>query len=307
MSASSSISRGRGRNRGKGKPAAGGNNRESRRTLGRETVDIANSGMCGTVEIGHLVEAARSGRVEYGPKDDVVSEWDAIRGEAAEVETVFEVTPESSMKAARRLDAAAPGQVAVLSFASAKNPGGGVLKGSKAQEEDLCRASALYKCLLGAPGYAANKANDRRGLYTDHALYVPQVPVFRYPNGRLIASSSELKVMSFVSSAAPNRGRLGKNRSGECKAALVRRIERALAMMAVHGHWHIVLSAFGCGVFKNPADEVAAVFADVLRSPRFAGVFEHVVFAVLCNSTGRPTANFRAFAAKFAAEGGASD
>ena len=37
--------------------------------------------------------------------------------------------------------------VGVLNFASAKNPGGGFLNGSMAQEESLAIASAMYVCM----------------------------------------------------------------------------------------------------------------------------------------------------------------
>lgn len=58
------------------------------------------------------------------------------------------------------------------------------------------------------------------------------------------------------------------------------RVDRALAVMAHHGHRHLVLGAWGCGVFGNDPEIVADQFAVALEGP-FAGVFEEVVFAVL--------------------------
>lgn len=63
------------------------------------------------------------------------------------VRTVYEITHERTCSAALRLCREGCENPAVLVFASAKNPGGGYLNGSAAQEESVCRSSGLYQCL----------------------------------------------------------------------------------------------------------------------------------------------------------------
>lgn len=89
------------------------------------------------------------------------------------LDTVVEVTGESSTEAARRL---ADAPVAVLNFASARNPGGGYLNGAQAQEEALCRASALYTCLLEAREFYDHHRADRDPLYSDRVIHTPASP-----------------------------------------------------------------------------------------------------------------------------------
>ena len=68
--------------------------------------------------------------------------------EKRETPAVIEVTKSKTFEAAMNWQAAhLEDWIAVLNFASAVNPGGGVSHGSNAQEESLCRCSTLYPTL----------------------------------------------------------------------------------------------------------------------------------------------------------------
>ncbi|MFE9257751.1 TIGR02452 family protein [Streptomyces sp. NPDC006879] len=210
---------------------------------------------------------------------------------------IFEVTAESSTVAARRL--AEDGvSVAVLNFASARNPGGGYVRGASAQEEALCRASALYPTLLAAREFYEHHRAERSALYSDRVIDSPGVPVFRDDRGRFLEDPFSV---GFLTSPAPNAGVLRRQepqRTGDIPGALATRSERVLEVAAVHGYQRLVLGAWGCGVFQNDPVEVAAAFHRHLTGPgRFADRFERVVFAVLDRDPSSPAR--AAFAAAF--------
>ncbi len=223
------------------------------------------------VSIAAAVDAARQGTRMYGPDPVPVPR-------TSEAETFFEVTGESSLEAACRLG----DDTAVLNFASARNPGGGFLNGAQAQEEALCRASALYTCLLEARAFYDHHRAHRDPFYTDRVIHSPGVPVFRDDRGGLL---DEPYTIGFLTAAAPNAGvvrRTTPERTAELPRALAIRAERVLETAAAYGYRRLVLGAWGCGVFQNDPAQVAGAFQGLLGpGGRFAGAFEHVVFGIL--------------------------
>jgi uncharacterized protein (TIGR02452 family) len=202
--------------------------------------------------------------------------------------TRFEVTDESSIAAALRRDQG--GVLGVLDYASARNAGGGYLNGAKAQEEDLCRCSALHTCLLRAPDfYAAHWASaDLR--YSHRVISAPGVPVFRDDRYHLLPAP---RPVTFIVSAAPNTGQLAQRAPEllpEIPALLTERAERVLAVAVASGVDDLVLGAWGCGVFGNSPADVARAFATHLQpGGRFAAAFDRVVFAVYDRTRDRAT------------------
>ena len=73
-------------------------------------------------------------------------------------------------------------KVCVHNFASATNPGGGVTKGSSAQEECLCRCSTLYFNLNTSDmwgGFYSPHRAMQDPIHNDDCIYTPDVVVFK--------------------------------------------------------------------------------------------------------------------------------
>lgn len=231
------------------------------------------------VELADALEAARDATRLVRPRD--AERLLGARRERAGAPPRIEVTPESTAQALRRLvvDEGCSGVVG-LNFASARNPGGGFLRGARAQEEDLACVSALYACQLEAPGYyEANRRQDSM-LYTDHMIVSPRVPFFR---DEALALLDAPWCASLVTAPAPNAGQARRRGIAQevIEEALHRRVGYVLAAMAELGARELVLGAWGCGVFQNDPARVAAMFAQWLADPRFVGAFERVTFAIL--------------------------
>lgn len=265
--------------------------------MAKETVAICDAGYYvapngARIAIANDLAKAKEGTVFYSPENQPIA-----RATVAKRPIRFDVRNETTFQALARLTASG-GHVACLNFASAKNPGGGFLNGSLAQEEALCCASALYPCLLEAPNYYERNRANRSALYLDLAIYSPNVPFFRDDNGILLAKPI---IASVITAPAPNAGAIAANEPANLQhvePTLKRRAELVLGIAEAHEVDVLVLGAWGCGVFRNDPRIVARIFAELLNTPgKFAGCFREVVFAVFDRSQDEMT--FRAFADQF--------
>jgi len=159
-----------------------------------------------------------------------------------------------------------------LNFANGVQPGGGFLGGARAQEEVLCRSSALYHTIVDDQMYAEHRQRSRPDS-TDWAVYSPDVPVFRTDDG---AELEHPWLLSFITCAAPYAPAIGQPQAGDL---LRRRIHRVLAIARSYGHSALVLGAWGCGAFGNDAHRTAIDFRHALEND-FSGAFTDVVFAI---------------------------
>ena len=166
-----------------------------------------------------------------------------------------------------------------LNFASARNPGGGVLTGAQAQEESIARVTGVYNCLMKNFDYYDTNRNQKSCFYTDYMIYSPAVPLLKNDKGELL---DQLHTTAILTAPAVNTGvvkRQEPDRIGEIEIVMRRRIDKVLAIALLHRHETLVLGAWGCGVFQNNPDDVARYFREALTTT-FKGKFKHVVFAI---------------------------
>ena len=241
------------------------------RELGRSTLDALRTGRYqraggGVTHWRDLVAAAVRAKVSIPPTADLPP----ATGGAGQT-TQVQVTNETTMGAARRLLDAGHRPLA-LNFANGVRPGGGFLGGARAQEEALCRASALFATLEGDAMYDAHQQRTRPDS-TDWMILSPDVPVFRTDDGTALDEPWRLSV---ITSAAPVAYLIGQPEAGDL---LQRRMQRLFAVARAYGYETLVLGAWGCGAFGNDTERTARDFRSLLVG-EFAGVFREVVFAI---------------------------
>jgi uncharacterized protein (TIGR02452 family) len=197
--------------------------------------------------------------------------------------TRFEVTGATSLEACRQLVLTGAPSVMCLNFASAKNPGGGFLNGSQAQEESIARSSGLYESITHHMGFYQTNRGFDTCLYTDAMIYSPDVPVWKDDDGNAL---DDFYRLSIITSPAVNAGAVTRNEPNNVvhiAPAMLRRMEKVLAVSLLHGHQTLVLGAWGCGVFQNDPEDVAGYFAQHLKDGKFKNRFERIVFAIKSN------------------------
>jgi uncharacterized protein (TIGR02452 family) len=245
--------------------------REFAAGLGKSAVEAARQGHYVNqkgqrVDWSHEVHTACSAKVSI-PPDAALPNPD----QAPFAETRVQVTNETTLGAARKFVSEGLRPLA-LNFANGVCPGGGFLGGARAQEEVLCRSSALFQTLVGDPMYDEHRERPRPDS-TDWVIYSPDVPVFRSDEGAELKSPWQL---SFITCAAPYAPDIGQPEAGDL---LQQRIRRVLAVAGAYCHRALVLGAWGCGAFANDPLRTAIDFRSALEG-EFEGVFSNIVFAI---------------------------
>ena len=195
-------------------------------------------------------------------------------------QTRVQVSNETTLGASRRL-VQRPLRPLALNFANGVIPGGGFLDGARAQEEVLCRSSALFATLVADSMYEEHAKRPQPDS-TDWVILSPDVPVFRTDGGVELEKPWPL---SIITCAAPYAPGVGQPLAAEL---LCQRIHRVMAVARAYGYSTLVLGAWGCGAFGNDPHRTALDFRAALEG-EFDGTFAEVIFAIADWSPDRKT------------------
>ena len=194
---------------------------------------------------------------------------------------------------------------AVLNLADAFIACGFYPRGSRAQEESLCRVSTLSRSLYrlydpgraeeaGVPFVGGGYPMDMR----NGGIYSPGVTVFRDAADwyRLMDEPFRVGIVSVA--ALDFNEKHGKNLeyrlpdggiNPEGTEILREKVRTIYRITLANGHDALVAGAFGCGAFRLPPETVARLFHEILGEPEFQGKFRAVVFAILEKGTPKQT------------------
>ncbi|TBU23163.1 hypothetical protein BD311DRAFT_769014 [Dichomitus squalens] len=256
-----------------------------------------------THNIAAAVMLSNNRTIFYPHYSPALAQWPEAHPTALFPPTQIEFTRSSTLNVARNLvttrsqDPLKSTDIGVLSFASAKRPGGGYLHGSSEQEDTIARLSSLVASLASPAAkdfykeHRAFRNEDGSGLHDHSMVYSPGVVVFRkdaddeHAPGRNSRSTPPERdnvggafispyIIDVVSAVPVNAAAVHQKHvilPGEpqlyqegIRRVMKDRMGRALRVFETHGDKVLILGAFGCGSFENKVEMIASLWAELL-------------------------------------------
>ena len=157
----------------------------------------------------------------------------------------------------------------VLNLASDKQFGGGVRTGAMAQEEELFRKTD-YGNHFGEELYPL----DKDDFVVTPYVYVVKDSNYKHLDAKNIIPFDGLAIAGIRSPLLDN-GKLNEYDYNLTK----QKIEIIFKFAIYNNNKNLVLGALGCGVFRNPPEDIVKIYNYCLE--KYDGYFENIIFSVL--------------------------
>jgi uncharacterized protein (TIGR02452 family) len=195
-------------------------------------------------------------------------------------------------------------------MASFHTPGGGVERGSAAQEESIFRRTDIFRSLYQFHSvgelYNIEQLEERYPLELHYgAIYTPNVMVFKSAEKDGCKLLDEPFFIDVITIPAVRKPELVDGKLKPWVVDILKvKIRQMFDIALENGNDSLVLSAFGCGAYGTPPKEMARLFHEVMSSDRYKNAFKAIWFAIMnvpsTNGTHNPEGNFKPFADEFA-------
>ncbi|KAK5657822.1 hypothetical protein OQA88_2895 [Cercophora sp. LCS_1] len=186
----------------------------------------------------------------------------------------------------------------IVNFANAGLPGGGWLSGHVAQEECIAYRSSLWLGITktdkngSSVHYPMNAGDEAEALYSplllvvrddmesDHKVWEFKTPE-EYPTVSCVTIAADRGPETVKTVIEPGGKEVDVFKHDSERERAKQNMRLVLRIAQKHGHEHLVLGALGCGVYKNPVEDVAQCWVEVLDEHEFHhGWWKTVIFAV---------------------------
>ena len=166
--------------------------------------------------------------------------------------------------------------VCALNFGNSTHPGGLFATNARAQEESLCRCSALYYSLLQKSEFYEYHKQNSKGEASNYMIFSPNVPVWKKNDFTIL---DQPIFVSFVTSSAVDC--LSVSKGINIDETNDSRIKTILKCCIENNVENIILGAFGCGAFHNNPRKIANCFKKWLVSENMKSFFDSITFAII--------------------------
>ena len=230
----------------------------------------ADGAQAGNVEAREVAEIAEEAAEAAEAEEATPSDGAAGAATPQATETTVKVVTSFAPEALYR---DATGKTMIVDPGAFTRPGGAYEDGAFGPEQILCSESNLYPILVAHKRdfYDKNRDYRRGSLFTDRALYVPEV---------LFSRGGDVRRADVLVIAEPIRAYALENHRSEreCDKALADRIETIFRVAAANGAETLIMGAFGCGRNGYPVEQVIELIQNWIAE--HPGAVPNVVFAV---------------------------
>ena len=167
-------------------------------------------------------------------------------------------------------------KVCILNFANWISPGSN-------QEGSIRNATTIdnnLDCEISKKEfYNKHNAKDEKKA-NDDIIYSPDVIILKDDSGNDLSDFYNNNKIDIISCAAPN-----KTETLDDETILKLQNKRMRRILDVADYYNVdilILGAFGCGVFQNPADKLANEYSEILKdkTKEYNKKFKKIVFAI---------------------------